>query len=126
MGGVFIKLLMLAAAGGIVVGNKDKLQEFYHQLEAKTQCVVTAMDMRNISNMLDYHRIQKDRYPRAERFAEWMRENFKENSLRELGKDTWGNDFIYETSDGEKQFSLICTGPDGARGTDDDIVYTGP
>ena len=124
--GFFTKMLMMLAASGIAAGNTDTAQQFYDELVAETQVVVNAMDMRNISMMLDYTYVRKGRYPSEGSFTVWMDENFKENSQRELVLDSWGTPFEYATSDDRKKFRLVSAGPDLTKGTDDDITYTGP
>lgn len=124
--GFFAKMLMLAAASGLVAGNTDQIEQFYNELVAETQVVVNGMDMRNISMMLDYTYVRKGRYPSEGSFPGWMEANFKENAQRELVLDSWGTPFVYTTSDGRKKFRLVSAGPDTTQGTDDDIVYTGP
>ena len=126
MGLVFTKLLGLAMAAGLVVGNADKIEEFYNELIATTQKVTTAGDMRSITMMLDYQYVKKGRYPRTDRFPQWMEENFKENQLRSLIQDNWGNELIYEASVDRKKFVLISKGSDGIRDTEDDMKITGP
>lgn len=44
--------------------------------------------------------------------------------LKELNKDPWGNDYVY-LMPGEKypeSFDMFSMGPDGQRGTEDDVV----
>jgi len=124
--GFFAKMLMLAAASGVVVGNTDTIEQFYNELMAETHVVVNSMDMRNIVMMLDYNYARKGRYPSEGGFPKWMDENFRENERREVVVDSWGTPFIYTTADKDKKFRLVSVGPDAVEGTEDDIVYTGP
>jgi len=122
----FVKMLMLAAASGVVVNNSDRVERFYDELVAETQMVASGMDMRNIAILLDYTYARKGQYPAEKDFPRWMVENFKENSRRELVEDSWGNPLLYQTSDRRKKYRLVSTGPDAVEGSADDIVYTGP
>ncbi len=42
--------------------------------------------------------------------------------MDEVPKDPWGHDYIYEVR-GEREFRIISKGPDGERGTNQDLVY---
>jgi hypothetical protein len=126
MGGLFAKLIALGIAGGVIVGNQAKLEEFFHTLKARTQYVTTAADMRTITKMLDLHYMRKGGYPSEESFESWMRASFKESHLRDIMRDNWGHPFIYRTDESGEEFLLISAGPDGRVNTDDDLKNTGP
>ncbi|MFW5733754.1 MAG: type II secretion system protein GspG [Oceanidesulfovibrio sp.] len=126
MHSLFTKLLPLALTLGLVAGNAEDIERFYHELVAQTQYVVSGMDMRNIGMMLDYEYVRTGSYPDAAHFQTWMRETFKENNFRELARDAWGTPLDYSTSARGKTFRLVSAGSDTEFGTDDDLVYTGP
>ena len=51
-------------------------------------------------------------------------ENWSGPYLEEAPKDPWGHDYVYrKNDDGDNPFEIICLGPDGERGTSDDIKY---
>jgi general secretion pathway protein G len=43
-------------------------------------------------------------------------------SKSELPKDPWGRAYIYRSPGQHAEFEIISLGPDGAEGTDDDVV----
>lgn len=126
MFGMFSKLLALGISAGVIVGNSDKIESFYEELKAQARSIVSGMDMRSITLMLDYEYIRKGRYPGEEEFNAWMQQNFKENQFKELTMDAWGRPLVYTTTTDRKEFKLISAGPDGQIDTQDDIISTGP
>jgi general secretion pathway protein G len=123
---LFSKLLPLAVAAGLGVNYAPEIKAFYDELTAVTQQVVTAGDMRQITQMLDYTFIRKGRYPSAQGFPSWMERSFKENGIKSNRMDFWGNPWIYEAGPKRRRFALLSTGPDGVPGTEDDLKMTGP
>ena len=120
------RLLIAGIALGAIAGNADEIKDFFNDTVAITQQIATAGDMRSISIMLDYKFLRQGRYPKTEHFARWMGKNFKENELKPLTTDHWGNEFIYMAAENQKKCTLISCGPDGIEGTEDDIKITGP
>ena len=50
-------------------------------------------------------------------------ENYPEGgylSKKELPKDPWNNDYVYESENGQ-EYAITSNGPDGEPGTEDDI-----
>lgn len=90
------------------------------------QQIATAGDLRSLSTMLDVHYLKRGIYPAEERFGEWLAATFKENDLKELSQDHWGNSFQYTVSMGRKAYSLSSSRADGIFGTSDDMKVTGP
>jgi general secretion pathway protein G len=123
---LFIKLLSMAIAGGLVVGNQGKLEEFFNELLHQAQYVTTAADMRSITNMLDLHYMRKGRYPSKKGFEGWMRASFKASPARNVLKDNWGHLFVYTAGPDFKSFELVSAGADGILGTEDDMMSFGP
>jgi len=122
----FSQGVTLLITAGTVALNQEKLVDFYNELQDSTQQLATAGDLRQISQMLDYHFMTKGRYPSDSSFGSWMATTFKENALKSLTKDSWGNELIYRTESKNKRFILISPGKDGLEGTDDDLKITGP
>ena len=123
---MFSNLIKLALVAGLITANADNLQLFYEELMAVTQKVATAGDLRSITSMLDYTFMKKGRYPQTGQFPDWMATHFKENEIKSLTVDHWGNELMYEASEKQKKFTLTSRGPDGVLGTDDDMKITGP
>jgi general secretion pathway protein G len=70
--------------------------------------------------------MKKGRLPAPDRFEQWLETNFKENDLKDLATDHWGNKLVYTSSKKDKTYSLISMGPDGILDTEDDMIRTGP
>lgn len=111
---------------GLIAGNSDSILSFYDETVAMTRQVATAGDMRTISLMLDYEYMKKGRLPKESRFDAWLAANFKENTLKEVMTDHWGNPMVYLTSRDKKHYVLQSSGPDGIMDTDDDLKRSGP
>ena len=120
------QLIAGSIALGLIVGNSGNIMEFYDETVAMARQVATAGDLRSITTMLDYSYMKKGRLPRPDRFEIWMVRNFKENNLKDLMTDHWGNRLVYESSKKDKTYVLISLGPDGILDTPDDMRRTGP
>jgi general secretion pathway protein G len=120
------RLIIAGISIGVIAGNSDRITKLYDDTVAVSRQIATAGDMRSISIMLDYAYLKKGRLPPADHFAEWLADNFKENDLKALQADHWGNPLVYEVSGNRKIYTLISAGPDGIPGTEDDIKKTGP
>lgn len=118
---VMIILGMLLAAG-----NAGDIRDYVDEIITGAQQVATAGDLRSISLMLDLHYMKRGRYPESERFGQWMKENFKENQIKDLCRDHWGHALVYSAGPDLHSFKLISIGPDGVEDTPDDLHYTGP
>ncbi|MBN2793683.1 MAG: type II secretion system protein GspG [Desulfuromonadales bacterium] len=119
-------LLSLIAAAGMLTDAPGKVKSLYEESIETGRYVATAGDLRSISTMLDYHYLRRGRYPRTDRFGKWMTEAFKENQLKSLTIDHWGQEYDYRASANLQAYVLISSGPDGIPGTDDDLKMTGP
>ncbi len=120
------RLFVAGIVLGAIAGNSDEIKKFFDDTVAVTQQIATAGDMRSISMMLDHEFLRHGRYPKTEHFERWMKKNFKKNDLKPLTFDHWGNEFIYTATREQKRYTLISCGPDGIKGTEDDIKITGP
>ena len=120
------RLLVAGIALGAVAGNADEIKKFFDDTVAVTRQIATAGDMRNITMMLDYEFIRYGRCPKTEYFNGWMEKKFKENNLKPLTTDHWGNEYIYTTTGDNKSYTFISCGSDGIEGTEDDLKITGP
>lgn len=45
--------------------------------------------------------------------------------VKSMPKDSWNNDLIYKRSSGDKPFLIYSKGPDGSKGTKDDVYPQG-
>ena len=125
-----IEIIRRLIAGGItlglIVGNSENIMKFYDDTVIMSRQIATAGDLRSISIMLDYTYMKKNRLPQSDKFRIWMKRNFKENNLKDLMIDHWGNRLIYQSSEKDKTYVLISLGPDGVLDTKDDMRRTGP
>lgn len=119
-------VIATAISLGVIVGNKDEIESFFDEIVEETRRITTAGDLRTISNMLDYHYIKKGRYPSEKQFPGWLLENSKENNMRSVLLDNWGNQFLYATTNNNRRFTLISMGKDGKLNSEDDMYITGP
>ncbi|MHC4994094.1 MAG: type II secretion system major pseudopilin GspG [Planctomycetota bacterium] len=97
--------------------------------DARIKAAITGIA--GMETALDAYEIQMGGYPQTEDGLEALMErptgdegdNWKGPYLRKLGKDPWGNDYIYEYPgrNNEYGYDLSSAGPDGQEGTDDDI-----
>ncbi len=120
------RLIVAGMALSLIAGNADQVIEFYDETVDHARHLATASDLRSIGNMLDYHYMRRGRYPRNDRFAQWLGQNFKENPVHTLGLDHWYQPLVYQADAGGKTFSLVSAGPDGFINTTDDLRITGP
>jgi general secretion pathway protein G len=120
------RLLVAGIALGAIAGNADEIKRFFDDTVQLAETVTTVGDLRSISIMLDREFILRGSYPREDRFERWLEAHFKENNLKPLNVDQWGNPFVYETAGNRKAYTLLSAGPDGLQGTDDDMIITGP
>jgi general secretion pathway protein G len=120
------RLIIAGISIGVIAGNSDQITQLFDDTVAVSRQIATAGDMRSISIMLDYTYLKKGRLPPADKFADWLADSFKENDLKALQADHWGNPLVYEVSGDRHMYTLISAGPDGISGTEDDMRKTGP
>ncbi len=120
------RLIMGGITLGLITGNSDSIMQFYDETVAMARQVATAGDLRTISLMLDYEYLKKGRLPKGEKFNAWLARNFKENELKQIMVDHWGNPMAYRISRDQKSYLILSAGPDGILDTEDDIKRSGP
>lgn len=124
-----ITLGMLAFIGTVTAVATDVPQElmkiFDDSIEAAVQ-VCTAGDLHSMSVMLDAKFIMDRRLPKEEEFEQWLQETFKENNVKSMVNDHWGNPYVYQVSKKGNRYRLVSAGSDGLLGTDDDMTKIGP
>ncbi|MGI6656199.1 MAG: type II secretion system protein GspG [Desulfobulbus sp.] len=118
-------------AGVVLIGSllaftdaPERIRAVIDEAVRTGQQLATAGDLRSMSTMLDVSFFRHGRYPRSEHFERWLKDNFKENQLKALSVDHWGNPYRYDSNG--KAYSLRSLGEDGVEGTADDMVVTGP
>lgn len=128
MNNLIVSIMILAAAAGAAIQTDlpDKLKDLYMQALTITKQVCTAGDLKTISVMLDAGYIMDRRLPSEEEFKEWMVRTFKENRIKDLTVDHWGNPLIYRCFDSCRRYELRSAGPDGIPDNRDDLVVSGP
>ncbi len=85
MADVIRRLIVAGFAIGLFVCNAEYVFEFYDETVANARHLATAADLRSISHMLDYHFLQKGRYPDSKEFLHWM-----EKTSRKVLCMSWG------------------------------------
>jgi general secretion pathway protein G len=126
MGNIPLAFVMLAGSLLAFTDLPQQVKQIVDDTILTGQQIATAGDLRSLSTMLDVHYLKRGIYPAEERFGEWLAVTFKENDLKELSQDHWGNSFQYAVSTGRKAYSLSSSGADGIFGTSDDMKVTGP
>ena len=122
-----LRRILIASIGlGLIAGNKDEIMEFFNNATEVSRKLATAGDMKTISDILDYNFIKKGRYPSEKYFKKWLRKSFKENNIKAINEDHWGNVYVYKTGKRNRSYTLISKGKDKILGTDDDLKATGP
>lgn len=120
------RLILGGITLGLIAGNSDNILQFYDDTVAMARQVATAGDLRTISLMLDYEYMKKGRLPREKHFDRWLDRNFKENELKSVMLDHWGNAMVYRASRDRKTYVIQSPGPDGIVDTPDDLKRHGP
>lgn len=83
--------------------------------------MATKSEMDKIAEDLQIHERENfGRLPERKRFSDWVDGRYAGGG----GVDSWGSPYEYTLA--RDNFSLRSLGPDGLRGTEDDIVETRP
>jgi len=112
---IMVVMVIIAMIAGTVApklfGRVDKAR----QQDAQAQIEL-------LGQALDLYRLEKHKYPTSDEGLEAIKSYLKKN----VPKDPWGNDYIYESPGKEgRGYDLISYGADnaeGGEGTDMDIV----
>jgi len=124
-----ITLGMLLLIGSITAAYSDlpeQVKKIFNDSVTAAQLVSTAGDMHSMSVMLDAKYIMDRRLPLENEFKSWLMATFKENNIKDLSEDHWGNPYVYTVSKRQRQYQLRSIGPDGIEDTSDDMTKTGP
>jgi general secretion pathway protein G len=119
-------LLLIGTVAAVTTDIPEQLKTVFEESVAAAQMVSTAGDMHSMSVMLDAKYIMDRRLPTEKDFDTWLAVTFKENNVKDLSVDHWGNKYVYRISNNRRSYSLMSCGPDGILGSADDMVKSGP
>ena len=86
------------------------------------------MGISNLKNAVEGFRMHVGRYPETLQDLVTRPEYDEENKwsgpyMEKVPRDPWGNEYEYNCpGDNDREYEIICFGPDGEKGTDDDIT----
>lgn len=119
-------LALIGGASAIYADVPGQMKKIFDESVMAAQQVCSAGDLHSMSVMLDAKYLMDRRLPPEQEFEAWLKETFKENNVKELALDQWGNPYIYTVSGQGRSYRLRSAGPDGIPETGDDMVKSGP
>jgi general secretion pathway protein G len=119
-------LALMGTASAVYTDVPDSMKSIFDDSIKAAQQVSTAGDLHSMSVMLDAKYVMDRDLPSKKEFAVWMEDTFKENNVKSLSEDHWGNEYLYTVDDRQRNYQLRSAGPDGILNNDDDMVKTGP
>ncbi len=119
-------MVLLASAAALYADLPQQMRRIFDDSLSAAQQVSTAGDLHSMSVMLDAAYIMNRRLPSEEAFGQWLQDTFKENHVKDLAEDHWGNRYLYKVSKDGRRYVLRSVGPDGVAETDDDMTKSGP
>jgi len=121
IGRILLVLVIAFAVGLYFPESRAVIAEYASPVIDPYLSMSTEEEMKDIMDEVKtYQRENFERLPDERNFDEWVEARFSgEGSL-----DSWGRPYEYQVDRG--QIHLISWGPDGERGTDDDIRVTRP
>lgn len=124
---LLLVLTILGILAALVVPKMVGRSEQARQTAAKT-------DISTFGTALDAFEVDNGNYPRGKNGLQDLvvqprdAQNWHGPYVKEIPKDPWGNDYIYECpgKHNPKSYDLYSVGPDGRLGTEDDVCnWTG-
>ncbi len=120
---MLLVLVILATLAAIVYPKLSGRSEQARETAAKTQ-------ISSFSTALDAFEVDNGYYPRGKSGLQDLVQaprdatSWKGPYLKEIPKDPWGNDYVYESPGrfNTTSYDLSSPGPDGKAGNDDDIT----
>lgn len=89
------------------------------EAQAKERLAKGALDVKQLADATRLYKMMKGSLP--ESLAQLAEKNAAGDSfLTELPKDPWGNDYVLRAEG--RRLQVVCAGPDGKLGTEDDIA----
>jgi general secretion pathway protein G len=119
-------LVVIGSLSAVYADLPEKMKTMFDDSVNAAQQVCTAGDLRSMSVMLDAKYVMDRRLPSEREFDAWLEETFKENNVKDLAEDHWGNRYIYTVSRNRTTYELRSAGPDGVVGNQDDMSISGP
>jgi len=124
------KTLEACAAKAGIEEDSDYKKKFKMAREDDNRIILAKIRMKSISLALDRYRLDNYKYPGQQQgLAVLTVKSSKKNSspyIQKLGKDPWGNAYIYRVQDNGNSFELLSYGrdkkPEGS-GSDEDIYH---
>ena len=119
---LLLVLVILGVLAAIVVPKFAGRTEQARQAAAKTQ-------VSSFATVLDAYEVDNGFYPKGKSGlndlvqASRDAKNWRGPYLKEVPKDPWGNDYVYECpgKNNPTSYDVSSMGPDGQMGTEDDI-----
>lgn len=118
---IFVVLLIALAVGLYFPESRAVIADYASPVVDPYLSMSTTAEMEDIlDEVKTYQRENFERLPSERDFDQWIEARFSgEGSV-----DGWGRGYEFRVDRG--QILLVSWGPDGERGTDDDIVVTRP
>ena len=88
-------LALIGTASAVYTDVPDKMKSICDDSIEAAQQVCTAGDLHSMSVMLDVKYIMNRALPSENEFDDWLEDTFKENNVKSLSTDHWGNKYVY-------------------------------